>query len=306
MQKILLPLLVLIVFIVSCQSKDEKDKLKYRNWTVEMLNQENDELKKKLGQLNDQYEKDLQRLKEQNQELSNQLTDARNLFDIKEHIENNEFLTDSMNTSISILRTGEFHGDEISEDAEKRDWYGLIRQGSRTALKKTRIRIDICHDPIVDKGEQSTGKKVSAADIEKPILLISGLSNVREDFIQSAEIRNDHLYPGETMSFKLNDQWMTISAHGYSIPGEPLRSYMLQISLTDNPKVNQIFAGSDRFDDAIFKFIWAGDLDRDGALDLIMDLTNHYNVSRIVLFLSSMAEEGQLLKPVAVLTTVGC
>jgi hypothetical protein len=53
--------------------------------------------------------------------------------------------------------------------------------------------------------------------------------------------------------------------------------------------------------------IWAGDLDDDGRLDLIVDVSNHYNiVSAIVVFLSSLAREGQLVGRASGFWAVGC
>lgn len=52
--------------------------------------------------------------------------------------------------------------------------------------------------------------------------------------------------------------------------------------------------------------IWAGDLDRDGKLDLIMDLKTHENTSQIGLFLSSKSTKSNLLKLVALRSSVGC
>ena len=52
--------------------------------------------------------------------------------------------------------------------------------------------------------------------------------------------------------------------------------------------------------------LWAGDLDRDRKLDLLINATNHYNVTHPMLFLSSQAEEGRLVEAVAELRSVGC
>ena len=41
--------------------------------------------------------------------------------------------------------------------------------------------------------------------------------------------------------------------------------------------------------DASPRLLFAGDIDRDGKLDLIVDTTDHYNKSRPTLFLSSPA-----------------
>ena len=59
-------------------------------------------------------------------------------------------------------------------------------------------------------------------------------------------------------------------------------------------------------DDAMPALLFAGDLDRDGELDLLFDTTDHYNVSRPALFLSSQAGPGELLGEAARYESVGC
>ena len=52
--------------------------------------------------------------------------------------------------------------------------------------------------------------------------------------------------------------------------------------------------------------MWAGDLDGDGKLDLLLNLSTHYNLDSHRLFLSSMAKKGQLVGEAAVFDAVGC
>lgn len=81
---------------------------------------------------------------------------------------------------------------------------------------------------------------------------------------------------------------------------------MLQVSSTKNRnRTEQIIAGAQGFNDREFNFIWAGDIDGDGLLDLIMDMSSHYNVMRYTLFLSSQAEKGEIFKRVEEFKTVG-
>jgi hypothetical protein len=59
-------------------------------------------------------------------------------------------------------------------------------------------------------------------------------------------------------------------------------------------------------DDGIPNLIWAGDLDGDGALDLLIDLSDHYNMLRPTLYMSRKRGGRTLLEPVAAHESVGC
>jgi hypothetical protein len=58
--------------------------------------------------------------------------------------------------------------------------------------------------------------------------------------------------------------------------------------------------------DASPRILFAGDLDRDGRLDLLFDASDHYNLARPVLFLSGAAEGKELMHAVAEHRAVGC
>ena len=52
--------------------------------------------------------------------------------------------------------------------------------------------------------------------------------------------------------------------------------------------------------------VWHGYLDEDSIPDLLIDCTNNYNQRVLVLFLSTKAKEGQIVRPVAMIASVGC
>ena len=57
--------------------------------------------------------------------------------------------------------------------------------------------------------------------------------------------------------------------------------------------------------DDLPQFLWASDLDGDGKVDVFLNLTNHYNLSKYVL-LSTHAKDGEILGKAAALLTSGC
>ena len=59
-------------------------------------------------------------------------------------------------------------------------------------------------------------------------------------------------------------------------------------------------------DDASPTLLFAGDIDHDGKLDLIFDTTDHYNVRRPTLFLSSQSRPGGVILDVAHYEATGC
>jgi len=64
-----------------------------------------------------------------------------------------------------------------------------------------------------------------------------------------------------------------------------------------------LFAFRDR--DALYGIRWIGDMDGDGRLDVVLDASDHYNVSILRLFLSSEATSGELLRFEAQLRSAG-
>ncbi len=60
-----------------------------------------------------------------------------------------------------------------------------------------------------------------------------------------------------------------------------------------------LFKNTEVYQDEEASLRWAGDLDRDGQLDLIYALGGHYTETRLALFLSSAAKPGELVGLVA-------
>ena len=67
----------------------------------------------------------------------------------------------------------------------------------------------------------------------------------------------------------------------------------------------EIYRSVCRPDEPAWLAIWAGDVDADGRLDLYMDLSPSFNLSRRVLFLSSGTAPGEIVREAATFETHG-
>ena len=68
-----------------------------------------------------------------------------------------------------------------------------------------------------------------------------------------------------------------------------------KVILTDGRQTQVLYSTDGFVDDPHFDIEWAGDLDRDGRLDLVVNLSRKYSIHPHRLLLSSRAKRGQLV-----------
>jgi hypothetical protein len=76
-----------------------------------------------------------------------------------------------------------------------------------------------------------------------------------------------------------------------NIKGKKRKSLLVAQSVYSDLKINIIFAG---------------DIDGDGILDLILDISQNYNAYSPTLYLSKPADQKEVLKPIGGHTSFGC
>lgn len=111
--------------------------------------------------------------------------------------------------------------------------------------------------------------------------------------------------PGNELEISLDCRNSAFGADGSGecplVAAEGGRRQVLASFTIYRPQPNLEFAA-----EANPRLLWAGDLDRDGRLDVLIDLSNHYSVSRPTLFLSAPATGDDKLRKVAEFVTTGC
>lgn len=215
---------------------------------------------------------------------------------------------ESISKEISILRTGTFHGDEIKAVSGE-TWFGLFPSTEGFELIRTQISVEEVYDPILDDRKGAyTGKKVSSSSHGEPLVMIKGIAGLSEGPVKTVFGGTKFIYPAEHLSLKFGENdYYSLRAFGEAVdrPGDVLlKNYTIEFSHMGR---RQIIAMFERLAmDGSPELIWAGDLDRDGRLDLLLDLTDHYNVQLYSLFLSSQAGPHEIVKLVAQFRHVGC
>src|SRR6185436_15354073 len=200
-------------------------------------------------------------------------------------------------TEIQLLFSRSYHGDAISAKTGE-EWFGLFSTREGYALHSCRIVVEAVHDPFDARETDMTAKKVTVNGDPQPVFLVSGSEVFRDRDVNTLYFGRQRLTALHELSLDLDPQ----SAYVLSTSGDPVEGHEsfanFKVMLSTG-KTKQVVATIPYTDeDGPPLLLWAGDLDGDGKLDLLLDLTNHYNVSEPTLFLSSRAQQGKLLSKV--------
>jgi len=219
---------------------------------------------------------------------------------------------------IEILLTGTWHGDEVTVEPGP-DWWGIFPEGDGFTLQLAPVTMTLEEDGIVDEPGAMTGKKVTVPQEAVPVLLVRGLANPQQGpvAIADSQVFGGFVYPGQVQYLALPEPnsrpSLRLTALGVArereeFPDVAVYDYSLRLYAGSGAStVTQNIVRIPELDgDGRPHLVWAGDLDRDGRIDLVFNLTDHYNVSHMALFLSSAAKEGEFVGKVAEWITTGC
>lgn len=211
--------------------------------------------------------------------------------------------------AFALQPVGSFHGDEtVARDGER--WLALRATPGGAALVPARVHVRAVHDAVVDAPGGASGREVSA-DVEGASVLLRG-PGLRAGAVGAAAIGPEPRLLGESaIALRLQGRDYRLSLD-CDVPAADARCRIRLAQGARRQVLLEIAAGradDGRLllgDDASPALWFAGDLDRDGRLDLLLDTSDHYNVGRPTLLLSSQARAGELVRPVATHRSTGC
>ncbi|MGH2608058.1 MAG: hypothetical protein ACRDHF_03125 [Tepidiformaceae bacterium] len=197
-----------------------------------------------------------------------------------------------------LLLPGEFLGDR-EWPATGESWFGLYAPlFAGYQLRRTSIKVETV--PNVCAG---TATKISTSEPFDPLFLIEGVPDLREGPVDTAFAGRKFLYPGEGLSWRLGpSQWYRFQAVGSAVEraerGEVLiTDYRLTLrSTAAGPSMPQdivVLRGLTLDNTPLLR--WLGDLDRDGRLDVFLQVPGAGYSKEFQLLLSSIAKPPEIV-----------
>lgn len=216
---------------------------------------------------------------------------------------------------------GEFHGDEVLAREGER-WLALRMDRMDAALVPVEVRLAAVEDALVDAPGERSGALVSTEPADEAIVMLLRGPALVAGALDEATLEPPGIGDGPRLDTGLAFRDARYRLRSECTPRKaPPRAGQFQsdcrVVLREAGGRDQVLVRMDGYADAPGEPAWlgndaapallfAGDLDRDGQLDLLFDTTDHYNVARPALFLSSHAGPGELLREVARHEASGC
>lgn len=208
-------------------------------------------------------------------------------------------------TEISLFTIGSFGEiEEMPSAYRNKSWMGLYLSDSLATLKPVALKFEV--EEMQDCGDDVLVRL--ADDGPTPYFLISGLDSITPGVpYASSEIYEpidfSHLkHPTIAYVF---DWGETQKVNEYISEHRRVQWTVSRQTPTDTITQTLFEANNVPMDNHL-NIDFMGDLDGDGIYDLIVDIATGYSYSMNVLFLSTYAEPGEILRPAAVFRTWGC
>ncbi len=200
---------------------------------------------------------------------------------------------------LDLIQLGTFHQGE-AEFRSGVGWIGLVPSRDGFAWAKLQIKTEKVNDPIsndLPDLKRATQITLETPAASEPLFLLRGLPHLLTKPVHTCFDRS------ENGSFlEQNPILLTCEAIAYSV--QVTNQRLLQLKQAG--KTQTLFTWAQALSDEHAELIWAGDLDGDGKLDLLLDHSTHSNSTGLTLYLSTWAAPGQMVGRAATFKTVGC
>ena len=183
-----------------------------------------------------------------------------------------------------------------------KNWIDLYEKNGKYFLGKADFKLESGYS-------ECSGDSTKAIISKNKTLLFMDLSKLKLGEINSLKIDKNKIWPKEKISFKFNDIEYFLRAEGKVLSSEKVHTdegletfqvvenYKLYISTEDIPE--RLLLKEKSFNDTFVELLFVGDIDQDGKLDFIFGANRNYEEERVILFLSSKADQENAVKKVS-------
>ena len=193
------------------------------------------------------------------------------------------------------------------------DWWGIFSDG-KDGYTLQPTRVSAVPDPDMVVAPEKAPRQIRVPGQGHGTFVFRGLMSAAAGPLKSVKLEEYHvpLAPGEVFELRVDgdtpETRLRLLAAGRPVVeqvGENTYRRVddyelwLQHGSGEDATMQLLFKEPVVFGDEGARLRWAGDLDRDGKLDLIYNLGGHYTKTRLALYLSSAAKPGELVGLVA-------
>lgn len=188
-------------------------------------------------------------------------------------------------------------------------WYGIFpAKNGKSEISPLKVKIK--YEELEDLG---TMQNITIASGQIPLFLVKNLAGKTPSSIPSSfsstftlpeeKFKNSKvLFPGQSIALQASNLSCRLIAQGKITDSSKqegtfpsAKNYRLKLSCNSQEQVLLDIAQTNA---SIPSLIWAGDIDQDGRIDLLIEGLGHYNGTSHKLFLSSAAKTGELVQKV--------
>lgn len=193
---------------------------------------------------------------------------------------------------VQILGPGVYYRHEVPGDLSG-TWMALAKAGNGWAVKPVRVQAT----PVTMAGDRTgraSGLRVQPQGLEEALLLVKGLPGMTEGPVMAADGE-----PARQEPIARQRSAGRFEGTPYELWSETLnggKDYILRLEHAG--KAQMLFLDRN-CDECSWDLLWAGDLDRDGRLDLLLAASGEDNQGSLRLFVSTQAKEHQRVAPAA-------
>ncbi|OXA70241.1 hypothetical protein B0A67_16500 [Flavobacterium aquidurense] len=182
-------------------------------------------------------------------------------------------------------------------------WIDLYEDNGEYFLGKADFEIEKSFD-------ECSGDSLQYISSKNKTIIFIDYPELKVGKVKSLKINKDKIWPKEKVVYTFNGVTYTFRAAGKVLSEfkvatdddkeeifKNVANYKLYLKIGDGAE--KLLLAEDSFQDTFVVLRFAGDIDGDGKLDFVFGANRNYEEQRVILFLSSKAENGEDLKKVS-------